>query len=152
MLHIVNYSRVSNNLTLHVYGQIKRSHSIHMLSIQIDTKTVELVIHHQFKNIKFSSICKLYKREFSMFNRCCTVMRYSRVSKIQVAFMWKEREGTAFINADISLFSSSAIFKKAMMQQSCFILRYFADLESNFISLLCNIKLLRKATLPKPRL
>ena len=44
MLHIVNYSRVSNNLTLHVYGQIKRSHSIHMLSIQIDTKTVELVM------------------------------------------------------------------------------------------------------------
>ena len=69
MLHIVNYSRVSNNLTLHVYGQIKRSHSIHMLSIQIDTKTVELVIHHQFNNIKLSSICKLYKREFSMFNR-----------------------------------------------------------------------------------
>ena len=133
-------------------SQIKRSHSIHMLSIQIDTKTVELVIHPQFNNIKLSSICKLYKREISMFNRCCTVMRYSRVSKIQVAFMWKEREGTAFINADISLFSSSAIFKKAMMQQSCFILRYFADLESNFISLLCNIKLLRKATLPKPRL
>ena len=135
-----------------MYEQIKRSHSIHMLSIQIDTKTVELVIHHQFNNIKLSSICKLYKREFSMFNRCCTVMRYSRVSKIQVVFMWKEREGTAFINADISLFSSSAIFKKAMMQQSCFILRYFADLESNFISLLCNIKLLRSYPTKTPTL
>ena len=66
--------------------------------------------------------------------------------------MWKEREGTAFINADISLFSSSAIFKKAMMQQSCFILRYFADLESNFISLLCNIKLLRSYPTKTPTL
>ena len=30
------------------------SRSIHMLSIQIDTKTHVLVIHHQFNNIKLS--------------------------------------------------------------------------------------------------
>ena len=30
------------------------SHSIHMLSIQIDTKNPGLIIHHQFNNIKLS--------------------------------------------------------------------------------------------------
>ena len=29
-----------------MYDQIKKSHSIHMLSIQIDAKSLELVIHH----------------------------------------------------------------------------------------------------------
>ena len=41
-------------ITLHMYGWIKRSHSIHMLNIQIDTKSFELVICHQFNNIKLS--------------------------------------------------------------------------------------------------
>ena len=36
------YSRVLNNLT--IYGQMKMSHSIHMLNIQIDT---ESLISHQ---------------------------------------------------------------------------------------------------------
>ena len=30
------------------------SHSIHMLSIQIDSNSLELVIYHQFNNIKLS--------------------------------------------------------------------------------------------------
>ena len=34
--------------------QIKRSHSIHMLSIQIDTKSLELIICHHFNNFKLS--------------------------------------------------------------------------------------------------
>ena len=42
--YLLDYSRVSNNRT---FGLIKRSHSIHMLSIQIDIKSLELVIHHQ---------------------------------------------------------------------------------------------------------
>ena len=42
--------------------QIKRSHSIHMLSIQIDTKSIKLVIHHQFNNIKFSLFASHVKR------------------------------------------------------------------------------------------
>ena len=37
-----------------MYGQIKGSHSIHMLSIQIETKSLKLVIYHQFNNIKLS--------------------------------------------------------------------------------------------------
>ena len=37
-----------------MYGQIKMSHSIHILSIQIDTKRLELSIYHQFNNIKLS--------------------------------------------------------------------------------------------------
>ena len=50
------------------------SHSIHMLSIQIDTQSLELVICHQFNNIKYSfPLCK--------FDRCCTVIRYSRVKR-----------------------------------------------------------------------
>ena len=32
----------------------KRSHSIHMSSIEIDSKGLEVVIHYQFKNIKLS--------------------------------------------------------------------------------------------------
>ena len=37
-----------------------------MLSIQIDTKSLELVIYHQFNNIKLSLLCKPYEIEFSI--------------------------------------------------------------------------------------
>ena len=37
-----------------MYDQIKMSHSIHMLSIQIDDKSFELVIRHQVNSIKLS--------------------------------------------------------------------------------------------------
>ena len=39
------YTRVSNNRTKFsaIYYQIKMSHSIHMLSFQIDTKNLQLV-------------------------------------------------------------------------------------------------------------
>ena len=37
-----------------MYSLIKRSHPINMLSIQIDTKSLERVIYHQFNNIKLS--------------------------------------------------------------------------------------------------
>ena len=46
------------------YCQIKRSHSIHMLSIQIDSKSIELVIHHQFDNFKLSLVASHTKRRF----------------------------------------------------------------------------------------
>ena len=39
---------LSANRTCTLYSQIKMSHSIHMLSIQIDTKSLELAINHQF--------------------------------------------------------------------------------------------------------
>ena len=53
-----------------------------MLSNQIDTKSLELVIYHQFNNIKLSFFASDMKSSFSLctFNRCCTVIRYSRVS------------------------------------------------------------------------
>ena len=38
------------------------SHSIHMLSIQIDTKSITLVIHHQLNNIKLSFFASHMKR------------------------------------------------------------------------------------------
>ena len=37
-----------------------------MLSIQIDTKSFELVIYHQFNNIKLSLFYKPYEIEFSI--------------------------------------------------------------------------------------
>ena len=53
-----------------------------MLSIQIDTKSLDLGIYHQFNNIKFSFFCKPYEIEFSIMYVCCTVIRYSRVHRI----------------------------------------------------------------------
>ena len=52
-----------------------------MLSIQIDTKSLELVIYHQFSNIKLSFFASHMKSSFplSTFNRSCTVIRYFRV-------------------------------------------------------------------------
>ena len=52
-----------------------------MLSIQIDTKSLKLVIYHQFNNTKLSSFASHMKSSFPlcMFNRCCTIIRYSRV-------------------------------------------------------------------------
>ena len=39
-----------------------------------------MVIHHQFKNIKLSWFASHMERSFSIrFDRCCTVIRYSRV-------------------------------------------------------------------------
>ena len=48
---------------------------MHMLSIQIDTKSLELVIYHQFNNIKLSLFASHMKSSFPL----CTVIRYSRV-------------------------------------------------------------------------
>ena len=48
-----------------MYSQIKKSPSIHMLSIQIDTKSpFKLVIQHQLNNIKFSLFANHLKRSF----------------------------------------------------------------------------------------
>ena len=49
------------------------SHSIHRLSIQIDTKSIELVQQHQIV-----LICKPYEKKFPIiqwFDRCCMIMR-----------------------------------------------------------------------------
>ena len=40
------------------------SHSIHILSIQIDTKSLKLVIYHQFNNIKLSFFTSHVKSSF----------------------------------------------------------------------------------------
>ena len=76
---LVDYSRASNNRT---YSKSQRSQSIHMLSIQIDTKSLELVINHQINNIKLSFFASHMKRSFPLctFNRCCTVIRHSKVA------------------------------------------------------------------------
>ena len=60
-----------------------------MLSIQIDTKSLELVIYHQFNNIKLSFFASHMKSSFPFctFNRCCTVIRYSRVIGQKVILM-----------------------------------------------------------------
>ena len=44
------------------YCQIKMSHSIHVLNIQIDTKTLEFVIQQH----KIEFLCKPYETEFSI--------------------------------------------------------------------------------------
>ena len=50
------FASLSTKETLDFYQfSIKRSHSIHMLSIQIDTKSFELVQQHQIV-----LLCKLY--------------------------------------------------------------------------------------------
>ena len=48
-----------------------------MLSIQIDTKNLELVIYHQFNNIKLSFFASHMKSGFPLcrFDRCCTIIR-----------------------------------------------------------------------------
>ena len=40
------------------------SHSIHILSIQIDTKSLKLVIYHQFNNIKLAFFTSHVKSSF----------------------------------------------------------------------------------------
>ena len=63
------YSRVSNNRTN------QRSHSIHMLSIQIDTKNLELIIYHQFNNIKLSFFASHIKSKVPN-NRTCMIRNF----------------------------------------------------------------------------
>ena len=55
-----------------------------MLIIQIDTKKLERVIYHQLNNIKLSFIASHSKSSFTLctFNRCCTVIRYSRLVRL----------------------------------------------------------------------
>ena len=69
-----------------MFGEIKRSHSIHMSSIQIDTKSLERVIYYQLNNIKLSFFASHMKSSYPLctFNRCCTVIRYSKVEAIKV--------------------------------------------------------------------
>ena len=52
-----------------------------MLSIQIDTKDLELLIYHQFNNIKVSFFTSHMKSSFPLwsFDRCCTDIRYAIV-------------------------------------------------------------------------
>ena len=66
------YSRVSNNRTY----VIKRSHPINMLSIQIDTKSLELVINHQFNNIKLSFFASHMKSSFPDAVRLLDTLEY----------------------------------------------------------------------------
>ena len=54
---ILKYSSVSNNHT----HEIKRSHTIYMLSIEIDTKSLESVQQHQIV-----LLCKPYEMELSI--------------------------------------------------------------------------------------
>ena len=50
-----------------------------MLSIQIDTKSLELVIYHQLNNIKLSFFASHMKSSFPL----CTDIRYSRVCVVE---------------------------------------------------------------------
>ena len=56
-----------------------------MLSIQIDTKSLEQLIYQQFNNIKLSFFASQVKSSFPLctFHRCCTLIRYSRVNEMQ---------------------------------------------------------------------
>ena len=45
---------------------MKMSQFIHLLSIQIDTLSLELVIYHQFNNIKLSIFASRKKRSFQI--------------------------------------------------------------------------------------
>ena len=59
-----------------------------MLSIKIDTKSLELVIYQQFNNIKFSLFASHMKSSFPL----CTVIIYSRVHTCKfVAFQCCDR-------------------------------------------------------------
>ena len=74
-----------------IYGQIKRSHSIYMLSIQIDTKSLlKLVIHHQFNSFKWTLFASLMKWSFPLctFSRRCRVIKYSRVLFLKYCQIW----------------------------------------------------------------
>ena len=71
------------------------SHSIHMLSIQIDTKSLKLVSHHKLNNIKlsfFASHTKWSYRHFhnlfllSVYSRHFQVMSFVRFSKAVANF------------------------------------------------------------------
>ena len=60
-----------------------------MLSIQIDTKSLELVIYHQFDNIKLSFFASHMKSSLPLctFKRCCTVIRYSKFKSLLFNFV-----------------------------------------------------------------
>ena len=66
------YSRVSNDRTYVWLNQ--KNHFIHMLNIQIDTKSLELVT--EFNNIKLSLFASHMKDSFPL----CKVIRYSKVT------------------------------------------------------------------------
>ena len=77
LVHVyLTFSKVSNNRTciftnFWLKVKSKKSHSIHMLSIQIDKKSLELVQQHQIV-----LLCKPYET-------VCTVIRYLSVSSWQ---------------------------------------------------------------------
>ena len=54
-----------------MYGQIKKSHSIDMLSIQIDTSSLELVSQQH----QIVLLCKPYETEFSIFTVLIDTLR-----------------------------------------------------------------------------
>ena len=60
------YSIVSNIHTFVLLNQ--KEHSIHMLSIQIDAKSLELIIYHQFNNIKLSFFAIRMKLSFPQYD------------------------------------------------------------------------------------
>ena len=73
------------------------SHSIHILSIQIDTKSLKLVIYHQFNNIKLSFFTSHVKSSFHYVRlmdavRLLDTLEYFIVQphlKTQVSNMWE---------------------------------------------------------------
>ena len=68
------YSRVSNNRPFFT----KMSHSTHILSIQINTKSLELVIIYQTSIQQHQSvlICKQYEKDFSFMLKMLSVSGY----------------------------------------------------------------------------
>ena len=61
-LRAIHTCTLEHLISVHVgsYIQIKRSHSIHMLSIQIDTKILELVILPSVQQHQIVLFCKPY--------------------------------------------------------------------------------------------
>ena len=72
------------------------SYSIDMLSIQFDTKSLELVLQHQI--VLFSKSCELE------FYRCCTIIRHSRLLSF-VGQSGKKRKNFVWNSGVVSTFT-----------------------------------------------
>ena len=72
-----------------MHGETKRSHSIYMLNIQIDTMSLELVIHQKLNNIRLSLFATLINRRFFLLS---TIISYSRADYSRFSYETTSRK------------------------------------------------------------
>ena len=78
---ILNLHTRQVKLSTYVQAYSKRSHSINMSNIQIDTKSLGIVVYHQFNNIKLSVFASSKKLSNAQTKTCWNTLQNSLLAK-----------------------------------------------------------------------